>query len=397
MRWSWRLGIFWGIEVNIHATFALLIGWVIFSSVAAGQTWGSALLAVSFVLLLFLCVVMHEYGHALTARRFGVQTRDITLYPIGGVARLERIPRNPRQELLIAIAGPAVNFAIAGVLFAALVAANAVAGVDSLWRVGSGNLPGQLMWVNIVLAVFNLAPAFPMDGGRILRALLAIRMPYVQATKIAATIGQLMAVGIGLLGAFVVNNPFLLLIAFFIYMGAAQEASMVEAELAFQGVPVSGAMITDFSVLKPGDPLSRAVDELLAGSQDDFFVVQQGELVGSLPRARLIESLSSLGPDTLVSEAMLPAPPGVPPSASLEAAFQRLREENLSALPVVDGSGLIGMMTMQNVAEFLMVRQAVERLGEKRPADPAAAGSDADAEYTARGFRRWWRLRRRST
>jgi len=360
MRWSWHVGTFRGIGVYLHATFLLLVGWIFLAHMFQGHGLAAGASGVAFILLLFLCVVLHEFGHALTAQRYGIETRDITLYPIGGVARLERIPRNPRQELWIAIAGPAVNVVIAIALFLVLAVTHSVSGPEGVRLVG-GSLLNKLLWVNLSLVGFNLLPAFPMDGGRVLRAFLAMRMEYGRATQVAANIGQGMAMLFGLLG--LMTNPFLLFIAFFVYQGAAQEAGTVQAEIAFQGVPVAGAMMTQFAVLAPEDPLARAVDMLLAGPQQDFPVLQDEVVVGVLSRDALVRGLSAYGPECAVGHAMRPAPPAVSLTASLEETVQQMREAELQSMPVLDGGRLVGLVTLENLGEFLMVRSAVEHRG----------------------------------
>lgn len=359
MRWSWHVGTFRGIGVFIHATFLLLVGWIFFEHILRGHGIGTALTGVAFILLLFLCVVLHEFGHALTAQRYGINTRDITLYPIGGVARLERIPRDPKQELIIALAGPAVNVVIALALFAYLSLAHTLTGLGRLQLVG-GDLLTNLLVVNVILVVFNLLPAFPMDGGRVLRAVLATRMEYGQATQIAATVGQGMAMLFGFAG--LLWNPFLLFIAFFVFIGAQQEAAMVQTELAFRGVPVSGAMMTRFFTLQPTNTLSQATELLLAGPQADFPVLEGDQVVGILTRDSLVHSLRECGPECTVAQAMRPAPAPVAPGASLEETFQQMREQEVQSVPVFDGGRLVGMVTLENIGEFLMVRGAVEAL-----------------------------------
>src|SRR5512145_2151069 len=175
MRWQWKLGRFAGIDVFVHATFLLLLAWVGYSQWLDSRDWGEVLKGILFILALFLCVVLHEYGHALTARKYGIKTRDITLYPIGGVARLERLPDKPIEELWVALMGPAVNVVIAAGLFAYLYLTNSLVPLTDL-TVASGNILARLMAVNISLVLFNLLPAFPMDGGRVLRAILALKM-----------------------------------------------------------------------------------------------------------------------------------------------------------------------------------------------------------------------------
>lgn len=358
MRWSWKLGTFSGIGVYIHATFLLLIGWILLTEIGHGVA--NALLAVLFILLLFTCVALHEFGHALMGQQLGIQTRDITLYPIGGVARLERIPRDPRQELLIALAGPAVNVVIAAALFIGLLISGQVIRVQGFSVEGS-SLIVNLMMANVMLVAFNLLPAFPMDGGRVLRAFLATRMEYGKATQTAAAIGQAMALGFGLIGLLNPGGVWFLFIAFFVYIGASQEAAMVETELAFRGVPAGRAMMTRFATLSPDNSLAQAVEQLLAGAQHDFPVVEDGRVVGMLTRSSLIQTLSERGPGALVAEAMSAAPPTASPSDSLEAVFQQMRGADTQAVPVLQDGQLLGLLTMENIGELLMVRTAWEQ------------------------------------
>jgi Zn-dependent protease len=285
MKWSWKIGEFRGIGVYMHATFLILIGFIVLSHWSAGSSVGKTLEGVGFILALFACVVLHEFGHALMAARYGIKTRDITLLPIGGLARLERMPDKPLQELWVALAGPAVNVVIAAGLFVLLQFTSAWAPLEQL-SVASGPFLQRLMVVNVILVVFNMLPAFPMDGGRVLRALLATRLEYTRATQIAASIGQSMALVFGFLGFF--YNPFLMFIALFVWIGAAQEASMAQMKSSLAGIPVMRAMITDFQTLTPRDPLARATERILAGSQQDFPVLDNGQVVGILTRHDLI-------------------------------------------------------------------------------------------------------------
>jgi Zn-dependent protease len=222
--WSFRLGQVNGIDIYVHGTFLILLAWIGLSHAMSGHGMAATLDGLLFTVTIFGIVVLHELGHALTAARYGIRTRDITLYPIGGVASLERIPENPRQEFLVALAGPAVNVALAAVLAVILSVMKLPTGVANMHVVG-GSFLTKLMWVNVSLAVFNLLPAFPMDGGRVLRAALAFRMGRERATEIAARIGQAMAFGFALVGLF--GNPMLLFIALFVWSGAQGEATMV--------------------------------------------------------------------------------------------------------------------------------------------------------------------------
>ena len=355
MKWSWKLGRFVGIDMFMHFTFLLLIGWVLLSHWVQGESLVVALEGVGFILALFGCVVLHEYGHALTARRYGIKTRDITLLPIGGVARLERMPDKPSQELWVALAGPAVNVVIAIILFAWLQLTSSLVPLAEL-EVGSGSFIERLMVVNIVLVGFNMIPAFPMDGGRVVRALLAMRMEYTQATQIAASLGQSIAILFGFLG--IVSNPFLLFIALFVWIGAAQESSMTQIKSALAGIPVSRAMLTDFQTVSQRDTLFRAVELILAGSQQDFPVVSAGQVAGILTRSDILAGLTQRGPDTAVAEVMQRQFEIFDSFEMLETAFARLQACQCQTAPVTHAGQLIGLLTQDNVGEFLMIQAA---------------------------------------
>jgi len=367
MKWSWKLGTVAGIGLYVHATFFLLIAWVgITYSLAGGSA--AALSGIAFILALFACVVLHELGHALTARRYGIRTRDITLLPIGGVSRLERIPDDPRQEVWVSLAGPAVNVVIAAALYAWLLLSQTLRPFSALTMAG-GPFLERLLLVNVSLAVFNLLPAFPMDGGRVLRALLAMRMDYVRATQVAAHVGQAMALGFGLLGLF--TNPFLVFIALFVWIGAAQEASLVQMRTGLSGIPVSRAMLTDFHSVAPDDPAQRVLDLILAGSQQDFPVVdggQQGRLAGVLLRSDVLKALAQRASDWRVRDVMRREFEVVDAADMLDTAFARLQSCNCHTLPVTSRGTLVGLLTMENVGEFLLIQSALGRSPHSRAA-----------------------------
>ncbi len=356
MKWSWKIARFWGIDVYVHATFLLLIAWVAASYWFELHRWNMVLDGVLFILALFLCVVLHEYGHALTARRYGIRTRDITLYPIGGVARLERMPEKPVEELWVALAGPAVNVVISAVLYVYLSASHGLVSLQSL-TVASGSFFARLLTLNILLAAFNLLPAFPMDGGRVLRAFLAMNMDYVRTTQIAANVGQGMAFLFGFIGLF--YNPFLLFIALFVWIGAAQEASMVQMKNSIGGIPVSRAMLTRFETLAPGDSLARVVELILAGSQQDFPVVDAGRVVGILDRDTFIKALARKGQSASVADVMRRNLPEVDTHEMLETALMRLNDSGSKTLPVTHAGQLVGLITSENITELLMIRSAL--------------------------------------
>jgi Zn-dependent protease len=363
MKWSWKLADVAGIGVYIHVTFLLIVLWVAVGEWSRNGSAGAVLSGTLFLLALFACVLLHELGHALTARRYGIQTRDITLLPIGGVARLERMPEDPRQELAVALAGPAVNVAIASVLFLVMIVTGNADPFREIDLIG-GKFLARLMGINMALAIFNLLPAFPMDGGRVLRALLATRMEYTRATRVAALVGQGFAFLLGFIG--LLGNPVLVFIALFVWMGAEQESSMVQVRSALGGIPMARAMITEFRTLAPSDTLQRAVDLVLSGSQQDFPVVDADAVVGVLTRADLFRVLSQRGPDASVADVMKRDFQVVDAGEMLETAFRRLQGCDCRVIPVVSRGQLVGMVTPENMGEFLMIQAAIERAGRLR-------------------------------
>jgi Zn-dependent protease/CBS domain-containing protein len=376
MRWSWKVGRIAGIDLRVHATFLILLAWSALSSYQATGTAAGAARGVLFILALFLSVVLHELGHALAARRFGVPTRDITLLPIGGVARLAYIPREPSQELRVALAGPAVTLAIILVLYGALrlLGLPLVPASDVL--TSRGDVLSQLMWANVSLFLFNLLPAFPMDGGRVLRAALALRMDYVRATEVAARVGKAFALLFGIVG--LLYNPVLVLIALFVWMGAAGEAAEAQQRASLEGVPVERVMIRDVRTLAPRDSLAVALDHVLAGFQQDFPVVDGadgGRVVGVLTRAKLLEALAKHGRDAPVAEVMETTFRTAEPLEPVEHALARLRECQCHTLPVVSDRRLHGLLTLDNVGEFVMIETALRSAPAERGGGGALTGA----------------------
>lgn len=358
MKWSWRIARVAGIGLYMHVTFLILLAWVGVSYYLKRHQWQDVVGGLAFVGALFTIVVLHELGHALTAKKFGVSTLDITLLPIGGVARLERIPEDPKQELWIALAGPAVNMALAlalGILLTITQQIEATFVAES-----SGNeWLRSLLWINVGLAGFNLLPAFPMDGGRVLRALLAMRMDRTKATHVAATIGQAMAWVFGLVGLF--TNPWLVFIALFVWMAATQEDSMVQIRSALGGLPVSSLMINQVHSVAADETLSQVVDYILSESQTDYPVLEGHRVIGVLTRADLIAALARDGLQGKVGSAMKTSFQTAAPGDLVEQVFARMQNCDCHSLPVVSSGRLIGMITMDSVGEFLLLQAALPR------------------------------------
>lgn len=357
MAWSWKIAEISGIAIHVHATFLLLVAWFAFAYWLQVGSLLKVLSGVALFLALFGCVLLHELGHALTAKRFGLTTRQITLLPIGGIASLERTPDDAVQGLWITLAGPAVNLLIASVLFATL---RLTGQWEPLGRVSltDGPFLERLMVVNVSLLVFNMLPAFPMDGGRALRALLATRMDDARATRIAATLGQGMAVLFAIVGW--LANPVLVLIALFVWMGAAQEARMAEIRSALRGIPVARVMTTQFLTLTPDDSLSTVVELVLHGAQHDFPVTRDGRVLGILTERDLLRGLDARGPASEVGDAMRRDFVAVDPQETLDAVLSRLEVGGWSTAPVLEGGRLAGLLTVDTIAEFLGI-QAVRR------------------------------------
>jgi Zn-dependent protease/predicted transcriptional regulator len=364
MKWSWRVGSIAGIALYLHATFLLLLAWVAIDGYQRAGEVAAALSGVLFVLAVFGSVVLHELGHALAARRFGIKTRDITLLPIGGVARLERMPREPRHELVVALAGPAVNVVIAGLLYVWLSSTGRIPTFVGSASLSTGFLDrafaARLLAVNLWLVLFNLIPAFPMDGGRVLRALLSMRSgDHARATETAARVGRFFALVFGIVGLFVVGNPFLVIVALFVWLGAAGEAAAEQTSAMLDGVPIQRLMITNVETLQPDDLLSRPVRLILDGFQQDFPVVANGTVQGMLTRAALLKALAERGENARVADVMDRDFQQASPQEPADEVLARLKACGCHSLPVVRDGILLGVLTMDNVGEYVMVQAAL--------------------------------------
>lgn len=339
-----------GVPLRLHFTFILLLIFLVSVGVGGKQSAASSAL---YVIALFASVILHEFGHALVARHFSIRTLDIVMYPIGGVSRLERSPK-AREELPIALAGPIVNFLVAGAILGVL-AARGEPIFSGITDPNNANLLLRIAAGNLVLALFNLLPAFPMDGGRILRALIALRKPEEEATRIAAKAGQALAILMGLYG--LVSMQFMLVfIAFFVYLGAAQESAAAMGKGLLEGARVQAAMVTDFKTLQHGDTIRHAAQMLLATSQQDFPVMNGSAVIGLLGRNRLLRSIATDGPEAYVAGVMDRDFVRLAPDMPLIEALPSLAGGVPCAL-VLDDNGLVGMLTAENLSEFLVLRR----------------------------------------
>jgi Zn-dependent protease len=357
MGWSIKLFSVAGTAVRIHLTFFLLLA---FYALIGWQHGGApaAINLVVFIVLLFVCVVLHEFGHVFAARAYGIRTSDVTLLPIGGIASLERMPEKPGQEIVVALAGPAVNLVIAAALAIGLGATFDLSQMGQLQEV-STSLVGRVAFANLALCVFNLIPAFPMDGGRVLRALLAIPMGYTRATRLAATIGQGLAFAFGLLGL-VFGNAILVLVAVFIFLAASGEAGYVQAREYTRGYLAGHAMITAYKTLAPSSIADDAASLLLRTTQQEFPVVDgAGMLRGVLTRDALITALQQRGGTAPVLEIMDRDIPTVPENACLDNVFERVQRSTARLVGVVDPAGrLAGYITAENLSELIMIQSS---------------------------------------
>lgn len=358
-KWSLSLGKYAGIKLFVHWTFPILIIWVFLMYSRMGNNFSDGVMGVLFIMVLFICVVLHEFGHALTAKRFHIKTRDITLYPIGGIASLENMPENPRQELLVALAGPAVNVVIAAILWIYLTLSGSMPDLSTLQTADQMQaLPFvfSLLAANVVLVVFNMIPAFPMDGGRVLRALLAFRMNRASATRLAAGIGRIFAIIFVLFGF--LFNFWLVLIGLFIYMSASGEATYETTKDVLRNLSVKDVLMTKYTVLSPDDTLEKAVQILLDGQEREFLVVQNDLVMGILTRKALISGLSDFGKTDLVSNVMQKEFMTLTPEMRLKDIFSKMLRNDSTVYPVQKEGRLLGMVNRENVNELIMVKQA---------------------------------------
>ncbi|MEZ4887103.1 MAG: site-2 protease family protein [Chitinophagales bacterium] len=368
MKGALRIGKLSGIGVFIHWTFIFILLYIAYNVTKAGGDIWAILRGEIFLLLLYVCVVLHEMGHALAARKYGVRTLHIVLYPIGGIASLERIPEKPFEEFVVAIAGPMVNVGIAMGLGLYLYL---FAGPTSFEESGSATLVTlldtfdkfifTLMWINIGLVGFNAIPAFPMDGGRVLRALLAMKIGRVKATQIASVIGQVFAILFVAYGFLTTPfQPFIVLIGIFVYIAAMGENRMVYTESKLSGFKVRDAMRTKFITLNGTDSLNEAVRVLLASAEDSFIVLQENKPIGVLYRKNLMEAIKN-EETTTIADITVRKIPFLQAEQDIQEVFQFMQRSRIHILPVVDQSSqLVGVLDRRNLDDFIAVQDVTK-------------------------------------
>jgi Zn-dependent protease/CBS domain-containing protein len=366
---SFTIGKFSGIEVRVHWTFLLLLAFFAFTGYQASGSLLGALTATAVIVALFICVLLHEFGHSLVAQRLGLEIHSITLLPIGGVSNLESLPEKPSDELKITLAGPLVNVVLAPIFFGVGLLLGAAPRIPADLFTGIGSV-GQfffyLGYINVVLAVFNLIPAFPLDGGRILRALLATRLGALRATEISSIVGQVIAAAfflIGLLG----GNILLALVAVFIFFGATGEAQMVRQREQTRGLRVSDVMGTKphTETVTPYHTFGQVLDSVIHGYQEDFPVVDEnGKLVGMITREEIMAAAHSPQRYSSVRELMKTNVPTISSEADLfEEGLPILQHSGLRALPVTENGELVGMLTIEDVGEARLLRPPPRQTG----------------------------------
>jgi Zn-dependent protease/CBS domain-containing protein len=361
MGWSINIGKIFGIRFRIHVTFFLLL-FFIFISVLDQFGINRAILATLLICAVFVCVLIHEIGHSLIARRFGKETKSITLLPIGGVATIEEMPEKPLQEIAMAIVGPFINLAIAGILYIFVGHWTGV-GSPNLYPDSVKTFFSELIGINVMLAVFNLIPAFPMDGGRVLRGILAIKMDYVRATSAAVFIGQALSMFFIFFGIFF--NLWLALIGLFIYIGAGSEKQQVRLKSLLRQVPASEAMTTDFLTLRPDELVRHALEHFHHGRQDDFPVIGKAGVEGILTRDRILASIHEKGLDAPVSEIMDRTFASVDPKMPLDEVYKKLLSTKKTAMIVTEAGRIKGMVCLDGISRYFMIKTALKGMDRK--------------------------------
>lgn len=357
MKGSFKLGKIAGIGLFIHWTFSILLIFIVYINYKAGQNTTQILWSLFFILSIFVTVLLHELGHALAAKNYNIETKDITLLPIGGLARLDKIPEKPSEELVVAIAGPLVNITLAFFtsLFISIPDNSQELIVQLTGGINRSNFLLNFFLVNLWLALFNLIPAFPMDGGRVLRALLSFKLKRNVATKIAARIGQFLAMGFIFLGFF--TNPFLIIIGVFVIMSAQIEANFTESKYMLKGFKVRDIVMKQFITIESNETLARAVELLLDSQTKEFLVTENNKPVGTLNRDEIINALSKKADVVFINSIMNRNLIFLQADSFLEDIFELIYKNKSSLMLVIDNDQIIGTLDLENLLEFILVNE----------------------------------------
>ena len=353
--WSWRLGSIAGIPIRVHVTLILLLGWIAVSYWLVGIGPRATAAGVLLFVTVFAIIVVHELGHALVARAFGVRTRDILLLPIGGIASLERIPERPAQELAIAVVGPAINLALAAMLWVGIALVGGPIDPMAATTIGQA-FAAQLLWINLVLAAFNLLPAFPLDGGRALRAVLASRIDRDRATAIAAAAGKALAAVLAVFG--IAFNAWLIVIAFVVWIGAQRERELVRIRSSLAGVPAREVMTRRIDLIDIDESLASAASRMVDGGSSILPVVDHGRMVGAVTRGDLAEAMLDAGPDAPIASAPRHDVVRVMPNQPLDQVLDELQAAPDAIAVVVDGELPVGLVTPEQLAMYVALHPA---------------------------------------
>lgn len=338
-----------GVPIRLHFTFVLLLIFLVVIGLGSNQSPANYTL---FIVALIVSVLLHELGHAFVSSLYGIRTEEIVMFPIGGVARMERTAK-PREEFWIALTGPVVNLTIAGLIFTVLYLQSRAVNVFALAQPTGANLADRIALGNLILAGFNLLPAFPMDGGRMLRAILSRLKSEYDATRIATWSGRMLAISMGLYGF--IYMPMLAFVAFFIYLGAANEGAASRGRSLTQGIPVRAAMVTEYHTLSHGSTIRDAANLLLSTSQQDFPVMLGDQVIGLLGRTALLRGMAVNGPESYIAGSMEREFNSVPPDKDLSEVLPLMAHAGACALVMQDGT-LLGLLTSENLSQFLLLR-----------------------------------------
>ncbi len=351
MKNAYPIGKLFGIPIKVHITFIFLL---LFMSIMISHAGAdiSFLYGMFIIVLIFLCVVLHEVSHSLVAKHFGINVRDIILLPIGGVAQIEEMPEDPKEEILIAIAGPLLSLTLSAIflILSILVYGKSKIEID----IFSKNILMTLFTINLVLGIFNIFPAFPMDGGRVLRGVLALFMNHLKATKIAVSIGQLFAIFFIFFGIF--YNWWLILIGFFIYLGASSEEKMAEIRASIQGIPVRNAMLTNFTVLRPNQCLGDAIDKIIHTFQDNFPILDGDKVIGILTKQKLFKAIQENPIDTPIEEVVDKEYVTIHPDMPMSVLLKHFMEGNIPIILVMENDKLVGIINLEQIGKFHLLK-----------------------------------------